>query len=71
MRWNPSRGANGWRLDPHWCPQAMTLRAAQRWRAVDVVGHPRQVEDGSVVGQHCGLLLTGGTDAHELHGAST
>jgi hypothetical protein len=29
---------NGWRRDPHWCPQTMVLNQAQRSRTIDFVG---------------------------------
>jgi hypothetical protein len=33
-----AKGVNGWRRDPHWCPQGMVLQNVRRWRAVDFVG---------------------------------
>ena len=35
---------NGWRRDPHWCPQTMVLQSARRWRAVDFLGRVEQFE---------------------------
>jgi hypothetical protein len=31
-------GRNGWRRDPHWCPQIMMLQNARRWREIDFIG---------------------------------
>lgn len=38
------RGTNGWRRDPHWCPQVMVLANVRRWRAVDFVGRVERLE---------------------------
>jgi len=32
------RGKNGWRRDPHWCPQTMVLANVERVRRVDFIG---------------------------------
>ena len=37
-------GANGWRRDPHWCPQSMVLQSAQRWRNVDFIGRVEKLD---------------------------
>lgn len=31
-------GTNGWRRDPHWCPQSMVINNIRRWRMVDFIG---------------------------------
>lgn len=37
-------GTNGWRSDPHWCPQTMVLKNVRRWRAVDFIGRVEQFD---------------------------
>jgi Sulfotransferase family len=32
------KGENGWRRDPHWCPQSMVVNNVRRWRAIDFIG---------------------------------
>ena len=32
------RGKNGWRRDPHWCPQTMVLANVEKIRRVDFIG---------------------------------
>ena len=34
---------NGWRRDPHWCPQSMVLNQIRRWRMVDFIGRVEQL----------------------------
>ena len=56
------RGENGWRRDPHWCPQSMTLRAAARWRAIDFIGRVERLDAGlravlALAGIACDLVI--------------
>jgi hypothetical protein len=44
-------GRNGWRRDPHWCPQSMVLTHARRWRAIDFIGRVERL------GEHLELAL--------------
>ena len=32
------RGKNGWRRDPHWCPQTMVLANVEKIRRIDFIG---------------------------------
>jgi hypothetical protein len=38
-------GRNGWRRDPHWCPQTMVLQNTRRWRLVDFIGRVERFEE--------------------------
>ena len=43
--WDSFRGTNGWRRDPHWCPQSMVLRNAQKWRMLDFIGRVERFDE--------------------------
>lgn len=38
-------GRNGWRRDPHWCPQSRALNRVRRWRMVDFVGRVERFDE--------------------------
>ncbi len=45
------QGRNGWRRDPHWCPQSMVVRNATAWRMIDFIGRVEEFE------RHLGVVL--------------
>lgn len=38
-------GRNGWRRDPHWCPQSMVLQNTRRWRLPDFIGRVERFDE--------------------------